>query len=108
MSTIAKTLADVMGFIWDNDQPTPKPIVAMASYVKNHSRHNAENVFDVISILFSESLVHVTPLEGQQRSSHRNFMVEVKFQDESRCLVELTDGIGSSCEPLDIEVGKLD
>ncbi len=100
-TTIAQTLATVMSVLWGNDEHEDQPImIALASYVKNHNRHNAENVFDVIGILFSQSVVHIKPLEGERNSSPRNFLVEVKFQDASRALVELVDGIGSSCEPL--------
>jgi hypothetical protein len=99
-STIAQTLATVMGVLWGNEEKVEPVYTGIASYVKTHNRHNAENVFDVVSILFSQSLVHIKPLEGERNSSERNFLVEVKFQDGSRALVELVDGIGSSCEPL--------
>jgi hypothetical protein len=98
-TTIAQTLSNVMGVLWGNKAEDPI-YVALASYVKTHNKHNAENVFDVIGILFSQNVVHIEPLYDAVRSSARNFLVEVKFADASRALVELVDGIGSSCEPL--------
>lgn len=93
----------VMGLLWNNSEPDagspppPKEAVAIASYVKNH-RVNAENAFEVLRIMWPDSLF-------QPRCNHTPFgddpsetAVDVKFVDGSQVLIIARRGLGDAVE----------
>ena len=89
-------LNDVMMLIWDGaDRDLPKEAQAIASYVKTH-RVNAENVFEVINIMWPEAKMTVRKDgEGIEPGS---IWFDVNFEDGSQVMVNANKGIGDSLE----------
>jgi hypothetical protein len=103
--TMAELCADVMSVLWgDTDSSHTGVARACAAYVKTH-RTNVENLFDVIGILYRDEahVVHMREADAVRAGDVAPatlYVATVAFIDGSSCVVECTDGIGHSCEPL--------
>lgn len=95
---IAMQLQHVMGIIWNDGDDSAPSIVALASYVKTHNRRNPENVFEVIDILWPNDVKTLVQRIGEEANRADHYIVDVKFTDESQCLIECQNGVGHSVE----------
>lgn len=103
---IATQLDYVMRSIWDadGDDRNPKTIIALASYVKTHSRRNHENVWEVIDILFGQNIrmISMRPVgeNGSEGPTANGFdaLFDVQFDDDSQILIITQNGIGNALE----------
>lgn len=106
---IANQLAHIMNSIWDNSEESEPSIKALASYVKTHGRRNAENVFEVIDILWPRNVRMMkvrevgdgSGMDSKSAGPTENgfdWLVDCQFDDDSQILIICQNGIGHGLE----------
>lgn len=86
--------------LWAPEEPAPRIIHALVSFVKNH-RINPENAFEVLQILWPDATMKFLALSGDEQPSSDDpseVWFEVTFADGSRADVQALRGIGAAVE----------